>query len=131
MLNGYIHTYLTIDYWDWKKILHFYFYTQMLPSMSTFDCPKISGQKYLSWLSGPKTKNLSFPLSILYSLIRLRNLFFVLISGFCVWKFHWAINCRYGAPIIVMPFCAHCHDANLCQVTMIQNWKSHLENYQK
>ena len=33
------------------------------------------------------------------------HIFFVLISGFCVWKFHWAINCCYGAPIIVMPFC--------------------------
>ena len=39
--------------------------THMLPSV---DCLKIYGQKYLPWLSGPETKNLSFPLSVPYSL---------------------------------------------------------------
>ena len=35
----------------------------------TFDCLEITGQRYLPWLSGPETKNLSFPLSVLYSLV--------------------------------------------------------------
>ena len=65
MLIGYL---FDNNYWDLKKILYFYFCPQMLPSVRTFYCPNISGQKYLPWLSGPETKNLSFPLSFLYSL---------------------------------------------------------------
>ena len=66
MLIGYL---FDNNYWDLKKILYFYFCPQMLPSVRTFYCPNISGQKYLPWLSGPETKNLSFLLSFLYSLI--------------------------------------------------------------
>jgi hypothetical protein len=41
----------------------------MAPSVRTFDCLEITGQKYLPRLSGPETKNLSFLLSVLYSLV--------------------------------------------------------------
>ena len=71
MLIGYL---FDNNYWDLKKILYFYFCPQMLPSVRTFYCPNISGQKYLPWLSGPETKNLSFPLSFLYSLQSPRTL---------------------------------------------------------
>ena len=60
---------MIIDYWYPQKILHFYFYSHMAPSVRTFDCLKITGQKYLPWLSSPETKNLSFPLSVVYSLV--------------------------------------------------------------
>jgi hypothetical protein len=63
---------LIIDYWYPKKILHFYFQLHMAPSVRTFDCLKITGQKCLPWQSGPDTKNMSFPLSVLYSLVDLR-----------------------------------------------------------
>ena len=70
MLIGYL---FDNNYWDLKKILYFYFCPQMLPSVRTFYCPNISGQKYLPWLSGPETKNLSFLLSFLYSLNKIRG----------------------------------------------------------
>jgi hypothetical protein len=30
----------------------------------------------------------------------IQDFFFVSIAGFCVWKFHWSINCLYEAPIL-------------------------------
>ena len=36
--------------------------------------------------------------------------------GFCGWKCLYAINCRYGAPITVTPFCTLYPDVNLFQV---------------
>ena len=56
----------------------------MLPSVRTFDCPKIFGQNYR--LSGPETKNLSFPLSVF------------LLSGFsmCCIKFHLCKKLKTG-----------------------------------
>ena len=59
---------MKIDYWYWQWILHFYFCMHMLPSVRTFNCLKITSQKYLPCLSGQETKSLSFPLSVLYSL---------------------------------------------------------------
>ena len=55
-------------------------------NVRTFDCPKIFDQKYLPRLSGPETKNLSFPLSVF------------LLSGFsmCCIKFHLCKKLKTG-----------------------------------
>jgi hypothetical protein len=42
--------------------INFNFTTHMLPSERAFDCPKISGQKYLPWLSTPEDNYLSLSL---------------------------------------------------------------------
>ena len=48
-----IGTYLKIDYWNSKKILHFYVYTLIMPSVTA---QKYPAQKYLPWQSGPDKK---------------------------------------------------------------------------
>ena len=59
----------------------------LLPSVRSFECPKISSLEYLPWLSGPDEKYLSFPLSVLYSFYKLR---IIVIVQLCKIAHPWA-----------------------------------------
>ena len=92
MLIGYL-----IDYWHSKKMLHFYFYAHVLPSVRTFDCPKISDLTVR-----PRSKKYEFsPLCSLLSAFGIEMLeslwlkYSLVLEKFCVKK-----SCASNIPIL-------------------------------
>ena len=73
-----------IYYWYPQKIVHFYFYTHMLPFARTFFCLKISAQIYLPWLSGQEDKYLSLPLYVTIFFLWVHIHFLYCTLFFCI-----------------------------------------------